>query len=421
MPSIYSNHLLDNDNNYQRAKPLNDNGILPYDSNLDYSQANGTLVKGSDNNVYQAMQDNGPSSAVVDPVGDNSGVWELAYFSPKNPQPKNYIVNSDNAVNQENSDGPNVLSNGVEFFQADQLSSSFSNTGGASTTRRTLNSRGFYDVEYEVTTAHTNLTGTNNAAPFKIELEAGSIRHLNGRSVTFWLSCEATLAGKYPVSFIGKSPVDRTFITEIDLNIGVNFVPVTVTFEGNTIDSSLPDNALGLEIFFGVCNEGTLQTSTKDTWQTGRFTSTNTQLQWVKTGTETLKLGERLLVEGNVAPKYQPYTDAVYNVFRYFERLDYDNFGYVGTGQARTVNLLQVRIDYSRKRSNNPNVGLSNINNFLIIIGGGSTSVVSIAANQRSQNVSKLDIDGAINFNINDCLALEGKASGAYIDINDRL
>ena len=47
--------------------------------------------------------------------------------------------------------------------------------------------------------------------------------------------------------------------------------------------------------------------------------------------------------------------------------------------------------------------------------------MVSIVANQRSQNVSKLDIDGVTSFNINDCLALEGKASGAYIDINDRL
>lgn len=57
----------------------NGGGYPVYDNTVDYSA--GTRREGSDGNLYRAVSANGPSSTVVDPVGDTTGVWVLAFNS----------------------------------------------------------------------------------------------------------------------------------------------------------------------------------------------------------------------------------------------------------------------------------------------------------------------------------------------------
>jgi len=57
-------------------KELQEMGVPTYRADVNYS-ANISYVVGSDSSVYRALQDNGPSSSVVDPVGDMTGVWSL--------------------------------------------------------------------------------------------------------------------------------------------------------------------------------------------------------------------------------------------------------------------------------------------------------------------------------------------------------
>lgn len=52
---------------------LNEEGIFKHDNITDYSQGN--ICKGSDNNIYFCVIDNGPGTSVVDPVGDTTGTW----------------------------------------------------------------------------------------------------------------------------------------------------------------------------------------------------------------------------------------------------------------------------------------------------------------------------------------------------------
>lgn len=54
---------------------INIKGILGYDALTDYI-ADLSYTIGSDGNLYQCLINNGPSSSVVNPVGDATGTWE---------------------------------------------------------------------------------------------------------------------------------------------------------------------------------------------------------------------------------------------------------------------------------------------------------------------------------------------------------
>lgn len=58
-------------------KELETNGVLTYSELNDYVV--GAVAKGTDNQIYQAGVVNGPGSSIVDPVGDVTGTWNLAF------------------------------------------------------------------------------------------------------------------------------------------------------------------------------------------------------------------------------------------------------------------------------------------------------------------------------------------------------
>lgn len=58
---------------YRWIKAINDLGILGYDTATDYT--NGSVSVGTDREIYKCRIANGPSSSVVDPVGDLTGTW----------------------------------------------------------------------------------------------------------------------------------------------------------------------------------------------------------------------------------------------------------------------------------------------------------------------------------------------------------
>jgi len=63
---------------YKWIKEINQQGILQYDALTDYPI--GALVMGS-SEIYIAAAANGPATAVKNPVGDATGVWENFYFN----------------------------------------------------------------------------------------------------------------------------------------------------------------------------------------------------------------------------------------------------------------------------------------------------------------------------------------------------
>ena len=276
MPDIYSNHLLDDEDNYQRAKP------------------------------------------------------------------KNYIVNSDMAVSQENGDGPNNISTSF-IYGADEHQTTISTGAGGTlqVSRVALENRKALRVE--ATVVASNLTGSNNAQPDLINLESGNIVGLNGKSVTYSAKVKTNWAGNLALNFLGVvNGTIRTYVTDIPVISGTNQISHTLNFESNTVDTD--GNGLGIQISLGANNEGNFQTTNTNVWQVGIFICSNNSTQWTKTAGNFVEITEVQLTEGDVAPKYQPYTDAFYNSYRYYRKGRFNRRG-AALGSGRWQELIYLGHD----------------------------------------------------------------------------
>lgn len=92
------------------AVEINEDGpYLDYNATIDYSI--GVSVTGSDGLVYESLVANGPSSSVVNPVGDSSGTWRnrnrplsliktASYSVSKDDESKQIILGSANSGNK---------------------------------------------------------------------------------------------------------------------------------------------------------------------------------------------------------------------------------------------------------------------------------------------------------------------------------
>ena len=75
------------------AIELNQNGAgLEYNATIDYIAK--AIVRGSDGDYYIAASVNGPTTAVKNPVGDTTGVWENFYFNTSS----NVVTGTANAI-----------------------------------------------------------------------------------------------------------------------------------------------------------------------------------------------------------------------------------------------------------------------------------------------------------------------------------
>lgn len=72
-------------------------GITKYFSQFDYLVTDNPIVIGADGNIYYCYADNGPSSSVVNPVGDVTGVWST---TPPSKAGELVILNHEPSANE---------------------------------------------------------------------------------------------------------------------------------------------------------------------------------------------------------------------------------------------------------------------------------------------------------------------------------
>ena len=95
---------------------LAENGIPEWSNDIDFAKDN--CQKGSDGNIYRATTANGPASTIVNPVGDLTEVWVLAFNT-------GVLKASESATNVFTAKLPTGLTDGLIF----QLFFAAANTG----------------------------------------------------------------------------------------------------------------------------------------------------------------------------------------------------------------------------------------------------------------------------------------------------
>jgi len=263
---------------------------------------------------------------------------------------KNYIVNSDMAVSQENGDGPITIPSGGTLYGRDQFSTAQSSgvTGAVTFEKGSIGNFDSYKIT--ATSAISGITGGNEAARIAQPIESASVKVLNGETITISFKARTNWSGNLSVN-LGNSDLTRSYAEIYPVVSGVNDVTVTIPAESNTFGTG--GNGLGAVLWVGLNNEGSLSAASTGSWLSGDLRTSTNATQWGKTAGNFLEITEVQLVEGTVAPKYQPYTDAVYNSFRYWRKSYPD-----GVPPGTIVNNGQITYTASGTAAEQYTVGL---------------------------------------------------------------
>lgn len=235
--------------------------------------------------------------------------------------PRNRIVNPTGTISQENGDGVVTVDNSAEFYLADEIHTrSEAGAGGQFTTEAT-NLDGLRARKLTVTSATTNLTGSNDAGRIVSKLESINVFDLNGGAVTWTRVIKTNFTGKLSLAFRGSANT-RSYVTELDVVSGVTKKHVVVLdFEAATVDSN--NNSIGIEVFLALDNNGSDETATLDQWQAGTFLSSATATNWTQTTGNYIEFTAHGLYKGSIAPELQPnsYAYDLAECRNYFRRL----------------------------------------------------------------------------------------------------
>lgn len=222
---------------------------------------------------------------------------------PTNAQirnPRNRIVNPSMAISQENGDGPTAVG-ALQVFMSDQWSTSKDSGGSIEAQRGLINNVPTSKVL--VTAAVTDLSVAKNCGRIQQLIEAKNVYDLNGKTCTLSLVANVNWTGKLAIA-LRKSDASRSYVTEVPVVSGLNFINKVITLESDTVLTN--DNATGLQVLVGLNNEGNFQTPTINAWQTGTLLCSDASTQWTKTINNYVEITNVDLYAGSVPREFQP-------------------------------------------------------------------------------------------------------------------
>ena len=150
-----------------------------------------------------------------------------------------------------------------------------------------------------------------------------------GRTATLSFWVKATKTGVYCVSFRNSAP-DKSYVAEYTVNTPNTWEKKTVTLTFNSGGSFLYTTGVGLYISWTVFCGSTYQT-TKDTWASGNYLATSSQVNGFDSTDNNFSLTGVQLELGSVATEFEvrPYAEELALCQRYYERQMLGIAGYV--------------------------------------------------------------------------------------------
>jgi hypothetical protein len=150
----------------------------------------------------------------------------------------------------------------------------------------------------------TNGTGLGSPAAgdfyqaYVYNIEGNDYAQLHGRPcrLQFWV--KSSVVGTYSVSF-RNSALDRTYVTTYSVLSANTWEKKSIDLTMDTAGTWLFDNGIGLRVTWTTGGGTNLQTSALNQWQSGSFTSSNTQTNWAGTTGATIQITGVQLVQGS--------------------------------------------------------------------------------------------------------------------------
>lgn len=370
IPSGIKDDVIDSDH----ANGLRMLGIFPYSAKPDYRV--GDSCRGSDNILYRAAAVNGPATAPVDPVGDQTGVWEAVVV--KQTPFSNMLYGGSEAISQRGAltnlgatqytlDGVQLKVEGAPAGRVDVSSVDVSSATGFSRIMRVT-------------------VSTPNAAPAAGELvvlrfpvEGQDIQHARfgvgtAKKLGVRIFLSADITGTFSIPFYLPATGEH-FIKELVVTGAPTFQEHAFDLPPNIASAIINDNTAGLWMGFPLLVGSNWQ-GAAGAWTAGEKYGTAT-VPNLMVGAPTYHIAAKLEVGDSTSFEHPTFASALARAKRYYWQLD----GVARlSAAAASANSFDFIVDHGEMRTI-PTFGSSAIagTNFQIVNGGTPTNITALA------------------------------------------
>ena len=316
---------------------------------------------------------------------------DLADSAAVPPFRKNIIINGDMRIWQRGTTFTATPTN----FTADRFEWVQAGAGVVTALRTTADATGKvgYSLKIDVTTADASIAA-GDVYGIRYPIEAQDMEHFNigtvdAKTVTlsFWVASSKT--GTHSGSF-RNSAADRSYVFEYTVDATGTWEYKTITIPLDTTGTWLPDNSLGMDIFFSIATGTTFQ-GTVDAWSAGNFVGSSNQVNVMDNVANNFWITNVQLEVGTEATdfEYRPFGEELALCQRYYE---------VGTKEWHLTyidsSVTGDRVSHRFATTKRATPSLITISNPLSVVGDGTinSTVEDDAGFSTSMNAGRTTI-----------------------------
>jgi hypothetical protein len=297
---------------------------------------------------------------------------------------KNRIINGAMVVDQRNAGASINSTSGGGLYPVDRFEQESAVGGGVIAMQQSTTApAGFpYSLKLTVGTADTSLAAGDRYNMRQI-IEGYNVADLgfgtaNAKEVTISFWVQSSLTGTYCVGLRNGTNA-RSYIANYTINAANTWEYKTITIPGDTTGTWGTTNGRGITLSFALASGSTPQT-TVNTWSSGEYIATSSQVNWMNTVGNTFYITGVQLERGSSASsfEYRPYGTELQLCQRYYQQIGKsNNTAYlpyaIGNGVSGT--LCSIILNYPVMMRTNPSFTFTGATNTFLLSGIPVTAV----------------------------------------------
>ena len=305
-------------------------------------------------------------------------ISRLLPASFEQPNPVNYIINSDMEVSQRGTSF--TTASGYGDYTLDRWMSGHTVTGKFSIAQVVDAPTGF-KYSLKATSASAYTVGTNEEFVIRQKIEGTNCVPLalgtaSAKTVTLSFWVKSSLTGTFSGAFL-NSAEDRCYVFTYAISSASTWEKKEVTVALDTSGTWLTSSGIGLNLYFSLGAGSGLQASA-GSWISTKDLTTSSSVNLVGTNAATWQITGVVLNEGSKAETfYETYAETFQKCLRYFNRVTgYNTREFAGYNENTTKGLHVFR--FAVKMRGNPTLGLSGTaSNYIIAYSNTQTACSS--------------------------------------------
>lgn len=235
-------------------------------------------------------------------------------------------------------------------------------------------------------------TGVNEAL-YYYDIEGYDLEPHRGGDITFSFWAKSNKTGNHSFG-VRNHPGTRAYTTLYNITVADTWqkFEITIPFGDETTGTWDATNGRGCRVVWGMMSSSVAQSASDDTWvNTGTPYSSNA-VNLFDTASNYLQVTGVQIETGSVATPFElvPYTDDLIRCERYYQRINVDQFGTVGTGTGISTTTTSTHVPFKTEMRDNPTLTTSTVGNFRVYSQGTSQTCTNVSAGHHGTSAARI-------------------------------